>query len=209
MTNISLYILIGLLLFIILVIRNAIKAYVIYYLGDPTPKYRKLLTFNPVNHIDPFGTSLLFIMPILTGGQFVFGWVKYVDYDSNYFKNRDIGELVVGSFGLLSFLMIIAVCKVLYVYSYNLNPFLPSVFQLLAYMSAFLFALNLLPIKGFDGYIILSLILRNFNKRMYYVLEDFYLKNQFIILVLFFPLIYIFSPVLSFLASIALKIGGW
>ena len=134
MSNISLYILIGLLIFIILVIRNAIKAYVIYYLGDPTPRYRKLLTFNPVNHIDPFGTLLLFIIPILTSGQFVFGWVRYVDYDSNYFKNRDIGELVVGSFGLLSFLMIIAVCKVLYVYSYNLNPFLPPVFQFLSFL---------------------------------------------------------------------------
>lgn len=209
MGNLSLYILIGLLLFIILVIRNAIKAYVIYYLGDPTPKYRKLLTFNPVNHIDPVGTMLLFILPILSGGKFVFGWVRYVDYDPNYFKNRDIGELVVGSFGLLSFLMIIALCKVLYVYFYSLNPFLPSVFQLLAYMSAFLFALNLLPIKGFDGYIILSLILRNFNKRMYYALEDFYLRNQFLILILFFPLIYIFYPVLSFLVIIALKIGGW
>lgn len=209
MGNLSLYILIGLLLFIILVIRNAIKAYVIYYLGDPTPKYRKLLTFNPVNHIDPVGTMLLFILPILSGGRFVFGWVRYVDYDPNYFKNRDIGELVVGSFGLLSFLMIIALCKVLYVYFYTLNPFLPSVFQLLAYMSAFLFALNLLPIKGFDGYIILSLILRNFNKRMYYALEDFYLRNQFLILILFFPLIYIFYPVLSFLVIIALKIGGW
>jgi len=209
MGNLSLYILIGLLLFIILVIRNAIKAYVIYYLGDPTPKYRKLLTFNPVNHIDPVGTMLLFILPILSGGKFVFGWVRYVDYDPNYFKNRDIGELVVGSFGLLSFLMIIALCKILYVYFYSLNPFLPSVFQLLAYMSAFLFALNLLPIKGFDGYIILSLILRNFNKRMYYALEDFYLRNQFLILILFFPLIYIFYPVLSFLVIIALKIGGW
>ncbi|MGB9637917.1 MAG: site-2 protease family protein [bacterium] len=209
MDNLSLYLLVGLLLFIILVIRNVIKAYVIYYLGDPTPKYRKLLSFNPIDHIDPLGTLLLFITPIMTGGRFVFGWVKYIDYDSNYFKNRDIGELVVGAFGLLSFLMLIAVCKILYFYSFKFNPFLPNLFYFLAYMSAFLFALNLLPIKGFDGYILLSVILRKINKKLFYTLEDFYLRNQFLIIFLFFPIIFIFSPILVFLANVALKMGGW
>lgn len=208
MGNLNLYLLVGLLLFIILVIRNVIKAYIIYYLGDPTPRYRKFLSFNPIDHVDPVGTSLLFITPIISGGSFAIGWVKYIDYDSNYFKNRDIGELVVGAFGLLSFLMIIATCKLLYHYFY-INPFLPNLFYFLAYISAFLFALNLLPIKGFDGYIILSVILRKLNKKWFYALEDFYLRNQILILVLFFPFIFIFSPFLAFLANIALKIGGW
>lgn len=83
MSSLSLYLLVGLLLFIILVIRNAVKAYVIYYLGDPSPKYKRLLTFNPIDHIDPVGTFLLFLTPILSAGTFVFGWVKYIDYDPN------------------------------------------------------------------------------------------------------------------------------
>ncbi len=209
MGTLSLYLLVGLLLFIILVIRNSIKAYVIYYLGDPSPKYRKLLTFNPIDHIDPVGTFLLFITPIISAGNFAFGWVKYIDYDPNYFKNKDIGELIVGSFGLLSFLIVIFICKMLFIYISSFNPFLPQILQLLAYMSAFLFALNMLPIKGFDGYIILSVILRKLNRSWFYALEDFYLKNQFIILILFFPIIFIFSPFLVAIANIAMKIGGW
>lgn len=208
MGDLSLYILVGLLLFIVLVIRNIVKAHIIYYLGDPTPRYRKLLSFNPLDHVDPLGTLMLFITPILTAGRFVIGWVKYVDYDYSYFKNRDIGEFIVGLFGLLSFLMVIAGCKILYSF-FSVNSFWPGILQFLAWMSAFLLALNLIPIKGFDGYIILSVIVRKINKRWFYALEDFYLKNQVLILILFFPLVFMFSPFLIMFANIAMKIGGW
>ncbi|MFN3477986.1 MAG: hypothetical protein ACK4ZM_01290 [bacterium] len=111
--NFTLYLLVGLLLFIVLVIRNIFKAYVVYMMGDPGPKYRGLLSANPVSHVDPVGTLFLFITPIISGGSFVIGWTRYVDYDPSYFRNRDFAEMLVGVAGLGSFFVVIFLSRVL------------------------------------------------------------------------------------------------
>jgi Zn-dependent protease len=54
-------------------------AIVSYKLGDPTPKFQKRLTLNPIDHIDPFGLVSL----ILVG----FGWGRPVQIDPRYYKN--------------------------------------------------------------------------------------------------------------------------
>jgi len=47
-------------------------------LGDPTPRYRGRLTLNPMAHMDPAGTALLF----LAG----FGWGKPVEVNPNFMR---------------------------------------------------------------------------------------------------------------------------
>jgi len=37
-------------------------AYVAYKFGDPTAKNQGRLTFNPIKHLDPIGTILIFII---------------------------------------------------------------------------------------------------------------------------------------------------
>jgi Zn-dependent protease len=54
--------------------------YVAYKLGDPTAKLAGRLTFNPISHLDPFGTVVL----LLT--QFI-GWAKPVPVDPRYLRN--------------------------------------------------------------------------------------------------------------------------
>mgnify|MGYP001773112660 CR=1 FL=1 len=203
--NIALFILISLCMFIILVLRNILKAYVVYMLGDPTPRYRGLLSANPLNHLDPIGTLLLFITPIISSGSFIFGWTKYVSYDSSYFKNRDLGEFIVGFTGLGSLFLIVFLSKYLLVFF----PQLYQVFYLLALMSSFLLAINLLPLKGFDGEIILSVLLRKINRNLFYKWEDFQFRNQMVILVLFFPLVYLLFPVFRFVAALVMYLAGW
>lgn len=203
--NLTLYLLTGLLLFIVLVIRNIFKAYVIYMMGDPTPKYRGLLSTNPINHVDPVGTLFLFITPVISSGSFVIGWAKYVDYDPSYFKNRDFAELLVGISGLGSFFVVIFLSRLLI----GFFPQLQLIFYFLATMSAFLFALNLIPLKGFDGYILWSLILRKVNKKIFYSWEDFQYRNQFAILLLFFPMVYLLFPVFKIIAIGVMRLGGW
>ncbi|MEN3014875.1 MAG: site-2 protease family protein [bacterium] len=203
--NIPLILLTALLLFVILVIRNILKAYVIYMLGDPTPKYRGLLSANPLNHIDPIGTTFLFLTPFLSQGTFIFGWTKYIDYDPNYFKNKDLSEFIVGFTGLASFFIVVFVSRILI----SVLPNMADLLVFLSYMSAFLLAINLIPIKGFDGAIILSVILRKINRRLFYAWEDFQYKYQLVILVMFFPLIIILAPFLKLIAQLTLKIAGW
>ncbi|MCS7165172.1 MAG: site-2 protease family protein [Candidatus Calescibacterium sp.] len=203
--NFALYLLIALLMFIILVLRNIFKAYVIYMLGDPTPRYRGLLSGNPINHTDPIGTLFLFLTPTISGGNFIFGWTKTVDYNPSYFKNKDLGEFIVGFTGLGSFFIFIFISKLLSVYFTNLS----FIFSLIAYMSAFLFAINLIPLKGFDGGIILSVILKKIDKELFYKWEDFQYRNQLLILVLFFPLIMLLLPFFSLVARYVMLLAGW
>jgi len=195
----------SLLLFIVLVIRNIIKSYVIYSLGDPTPKYRGLLTFNPLSHADPVGTTLLFLTSLMSGGKIVFGWTKYVDYDTSYFKYKDISELLVAFSGIGSFFIIVFLSKIIA----NAVPSLYITFQLLAYFSAFLLFLNLLPLKGFDGDIILKIILKKINRGIYYKLEDFQYRYQFLIIILFFFFIFSFSSYIYYFILLIMKLGGW
>ncbi len=50
-----------------------------YRLGDPTAKYAGRLTFNPISHLDPIGTIMLFLVG--------FGWAKPVPVDPRHFAN--------------------------------------------------------------------------------------------------------------------------
>ncbi|MCS7243954.1 MAG: site-2 protease family protein [Candidatus Calescibacterium sp.] len=203
--NFLLYLLIALLMFIILVLRNIFKAYVVYMLGDPTPKYRGLLSGNPINHVDPIGTLFLFLTPVFSAGSFIFGWTKVVDYDPSYFKNRDFGEFLVGFSGLGSFFVVIFLAKIISFYFTNLS----YVLTFLAYMSAFLFAINLLPLKGFDGGIILGVILRRINRSLFYKWEDFQYRNQLIILFLFFLTMFLLFPFFKLIAYYLMMLAGW
>src|SRR3989344_7206534 len=51
-------------------------------LGDPTARLAGRLNFNPLNHIDPFGSVILpTLLYFVSGGSFVFGWAKPVPYN--------------------------------------------------------------------------------------------------------------------------------
>ena len=52
---------------------------VAYRLGDPTAKYAGRLTLNPLSHLDPMGTIMIFLVG--------FGWAKPVPVDPSYFAN--------------------------------------------------------------------------------------------------------------------------
>ncbi|MGQ9571599.1 MAG: site-2 protease family protein [Dehalococcoidia bacterium] len=69
-------------------------------LGDPTPRYRGRLTINPLAHLDPLGTTLLFV-----GG---FGWGKPVPVNPNFMRgtNPKTGMAMVAAAGPASNLVI-------------------------------------------------------------------------------------------------------
>lgn len=65
---------------------------VAYMLGDPTPKYQKRLTLNPLNHLDPLGA----LMFIVVG----FGWAKPVQVNPFHFRgDRRKGMMMVSLAG--------------------------------------------------------------------------------------------------------------
>ncbi len=57
---------------------EAAHGFVAWRLGDDTAKQLGRLTFNPLNHIDPFGTILLPALLIFASAPLLFGWAKPV-----------------------------------------------------------------------------------------------------------------------------------
>ncbi|MCK9243943.1 MAG: site-2 protease family protein [Candidatus Marinimicrobia bacterium] len=65
-----------------------------YKLGDPTAKYAGRLTMNPLVHLDPIGTLMLFLVR--------FGWARPVPVDPRYFRNPKRDMLIVSVAGPLA-----------------------------------------------------------------------------------------------------------
>ena len=68
---------------IALVLHEWAHGFVAYKLGDPTAKQMGRLSLNPLRHLDPLGTALLFLVG--------FGWAKPVPVNPNYFKKPKQG----------------------------------------------------------------------------------------------------------------------
>lgn len=132
-------------------------AFVAYKLGDVTQKYQGRLTLNPLAHLDPVGAIMLLL--------FRFGWAKPVLINSDYFKNRKQGILLVSAAGPMANVILAWIF-------YNLLGFLPGLMPNLALMNTmFLFlslnvqlnlglaAFNLIPLPPLDGSKILAAFL--------------------------------------------------
>jgi Zn-dependent protease len=110
-------------------------------LGDPTPRAYGRLTLNPLAHLDPLGTLMMFLVH--------FGWGKPVPIDPYNFSHPRRDETIVALAGPLSnFLLAILFSR----FSGTL-PFI------LTYTNLYLGIFNLFPIPPLDGSKILLNIL--------------------------------------------------
>ena len=57
---------------------EAAHGFVAWRLGDDTAYQRGRVSFNPLRHVDPFGTIVLPALLLLMGAPFLFGWAKPV-----------------------------------------------------------------------------------------------------------------------------------
>jgi len=145
-------------------------------LGDPTAKERKRLSFNPIRHVDPFGTLVLPGLLALSGLP-VFGWAKPVPVTKQRLRNPRFGMMAVAAAGpgtnlVLATIGAVVLGLVVMAYSpssadaagqfralaagYSLQPTtVPGFATTAAYsfvlINVFLALFNLLPIPPFDG----------------------------------------------------------
>ncbi|MFL6810029.1 MAG: site-2 protease family protein, partial [Bradyrhizobium canariense] len=96
--NISLYDLSVWVLPLVLAItfHEAAHAFVAYRLGDDTAWQLGRVSFNPLRHIDPFGTLILPAMLLFAHSPFLFGYAKPVPVNFQALNNprRDTTVLV-------------------------------------------------------------------------------------------------------------------
>jgi Zn-dependent protease len=127
-----------------IIIHEVAHGWVAYKMGDPTAKWLGRLTLNPLKHLDPIGTLMLF----LAG----FGWAKPVPVNFENLSDKRRGLIFVSSAGILANILI-AFFSLLLVRLLSISP--SGVAVVLVYyvvqINITLAALNLIPIPPLDG----------------------------------------------------------
>ena len=118
--------------------------------GDPTPRSLGRLTLNPLAHLDPLGTLLLFLVG--------FGWGKPVPVNLAHFKGRPLAGMArVGFAGPLAGLIAAGVVSIpLRFLDLPVgNDFFVTLFGTLFAFNIILSVFNLIPIPPLDGFHVL------------------------------------------------------
>ena len=170
-----------------IVLHELAHGWVANRMGDPTAMRLGRLSLNPLKHIDPIGTLLLFV--------FGFGWAKPVPVDVRNFREPRKGFILVSAAGIvantiLAFIAMLALRLFSGAAWDGLNVFL----FFLAQVNLTLAAFNLIPIPPLDGSKILMGLVSGPVLQLFLQLE----RYGFIILIvlLYFDVL---DPVIRFL----------
>lgn len=170
-------------------------------LGDHTAKMLGRVTLDPLKHLDPLGTILLFVVG--------FGWAKPVPITpSNIRGNQRLGEIWISLAGPAANLVIAFGSMLIYNwFGSDLGTIGQTILRKMVQLNILLAALNLIPIPPLDG----SSVLVNLWKRPPGWL-NFLQNNGMVVLVLLMlsgglslilgPVMSVFYTILSTLANI-------
>ena len=165
----------------VITIHEFSHAWVANYLGDPTARLAGRVSLNPLKHLDPLGTILIFVIQI--------GWGKPVPVNPYYFKKPKRDESLTALAGPLSNLLLaVAFAIPVKYFSGTLSqvvlggePVLLGMMSAIVDMSIVLFAFNMLPFPPLDGSKFVQLLIPKRYERLY---EEF-LRNGSVYFMLF------------------------
>ncbi len=156
---------------------GAAHAYAAWKLGDETAHRLGRVTFNPLKHVDPFGTILLPALLFLTKAPFLFGWAKPVSVAFQRLgkPRRDIALVAIA--GPLTNIALALVSAALLRMVWLLPEEIASWFVQTLYQSILLNLIlavfNMFPIPPLDGSRVLMSLLPKALARQYAKLERF------------------------------------
>ncbi len=179
--------------------------------GDDTARLMGRITFNPIPHIDLFGTIILPVLALLTGAP-VFGWAKPVPVNGYRLRNPDRDMIWVALAGPGSNLLLAVLCGgamwVLRTYAFlpeSVAISATELLRLIMVVNVILPVFNLFPIPPLDGSRVLAGLLPSKLAYEYSKLEQY---GFFIVIILLTTGILprLMSPIMNFL--IVLLSGG-
>ena len=167
-------------LFLALSIHEFSHGYAAYKMGDPTAKYYGRLSLNPLAHFDLIGAICLLV--------FHFGWAKPVPINSNNFKNRKKGIIIVSLAGPLSNLVTALISTVVYgffvkytyILQYEWVYYIGEMIKNCILLNIGLMIFNLIPLPPLDGSKVLMEFLPYKARNVMYEIE----RYSFLILIL-------------------------
>jgi Zn-dependent protease len=125
-------------------------------LGDPTARLLGRVSFNPVRHVEVFGTLLLPGFLLLTGAPFLFGWAKPVPVNFRNLRNPRRDMVFVAAAGpAANFLIALAAAFMLHIPFWmeqgEASQFLARMLINMIQLNLVLMLFNLIPLPPLDG----------------------------------------------------------
>jgi len=127
-------------------------------LGDPTAEERGRLSFNPIRHVDPFGTVVLPLLLAISHAP-IFGWAKPVPVNYRRLRHprRDMVLVALAGPGMNVLLAVVGAIALAATLSFSSDPNSLTTTLIagnavnFVLINLFLAVFNLLPLPPFDG----------------------------------------------------------
>ncbi len=201
MVNILSLIIYAICLIIAITIHEFSHALTADRLGDPTPRSQGRLTLNPLKHLDPIGTIMIFLVH--------FGWGKPVPIDPYNLKNPKKDEMLISLAGPASNLIFAALLSLI-VRFIPLGLLATFLLSTAIQFNVLLAVFNLIPIPPLDGSkILLNLLPTSISEQW----QEAFNQYGFILLIafLFIPISngatlvnIIVTPIMGFITHLLL-----
>lgn len=189
-SNPQLFIVLAALLLYSVIAHEVAHGWMAHFFGDDTARHYGRLTLNPLSHLDPLGTLMLFLVG--------FGWAKPVPVDYYRLKNTRLGLICVSLAGCATNILIATVALfLLQFHAVGSNPGLYTALSIVVRINIILGAFNLIPIPPLDGSRILMAFLPEDAQQGLARLEPY---GFFILIFLLFT--GLLNPVIIFMQNI-------